>query len=87
MTARTITLTSKRQATLPAEVCRDLNLHAGDKIVLEQRDIGGETAWVIHSAAQEKPWYGALHTYAEKKSHAMEDIRSSTGNALGKAKS
>ena len=87
MTARTVKLTSKRQATFPAEVCRDLNLQPGDKVVLEHRDIGGESAWVISTTPKKEPWYGALHPYAEGKSHSMESIRKSIGEALGEEKS
>ncbi len=89
MPTKTITLTAKRQATFPAELCRELGLHPGDKLALERREVDGATAWIMRPASKHKPspWFGALRSYASGKSHTMGDIRRSIGRKTGKAKS
>lgn len=88
MPIKTITLTAKRQATLPVELCRDLGLHPGDRLALERRDVDGVPAWIMRPASAHKPlsWFGALGSYASGKSHAMEDIRESIGRKAAEAK-
>jgi bifunctional DNA-binding transcriptional regulator/antitoxin component of YhaV-PrlF toxin-antitoxin module len=89
MPVQAIKLTSKRQATFPAAVCRDMGLHPGDRIALERREIGGSPAWVMRPVSGEKstPWFGVLRAYAADKSHDMEDIRQSIGRGIAEAKS
>ncbi len=89
MPVQAIKLTSKRQATFPAEVCRDMGLHAGDRIALERREIGGAPAWVMRPVREYKtpPWFGALRAFAPGRSHAMNDIRRSIGRRVSEVKS
>ncbi len=84
MSVQTIKLTSKRQATFPAELCRELHLKSGDRLVLERREIDGKPAWVIRPASPEpESWFGALRSFASGKSHSMDDIRQSIGRKSG----
>ena len=84
---QTIRLTSKRQATFPARLCRELGIEAGDTLILERKEIGGDIAWLIKPQKQIKSsWFSALHKYAEGKDNDMESIRASIGKSLGNAK-
>jgi len=85
MPTKTITLTAKRQATFPAELCRDLGLQPGDKLALERREVDGTPTWIMRPASEHKTssWFGALRSYASDKSHVMEDIRRSIGRKAG----
>jgi bifunctional DNA-binding transcriptional regulator/antitoxin component of YhaV-PrlF toxin-antitoxin module len=85
MPSKTITLTAKRQATLPAELCRELGLQPGDKLALERCEVNGTPAWIMRPVSEEKTssWFGALRSYGSDKSHAMEDIRRSIGRKAG----
>lgn len=48
----TITLTSKRQATFPVELCRKMRLHAGDKLEVEPVSLpDGRKVWALAVAA------------------------------------
>lgn len=87
MVVRSAKLTAKRQATLPAELCRDLGVGPGDRLLLERRLVDGESVWVIQAETPhvEMPWFGALRGYANGKSHDMEDIRRSIGRREEKA--
>jgi bifunctional DNA-binding transcriptional regulator/antitoxin component of YhaV-PrlF toxin-antitoxin module len=89
MSIQTIKLTAKRQATFPAELCRDLSLHPGDRLALERREIDGAPAWIIRPASgDEAPsWFGALRPFASGKPHAMDDIRQSIGRKTAEADS
>ena len=56
-----ITLTTKRQATFPAQLCDDLNLRPGDIIELEPAELAGERVWVLRpQKAPQRPWLGCL---------------------------
>lgn len=80
-------LTSKRQATLPVGVCKELGVKAGDDIILEKQEIKGDMLWVLRTRKQDAPgWFGRLRRYARNKSHDMETIRSAIGARLGKEK-
>jgi len=84
MSIRTITLTSKRQTTLPAKLCRELGVRPGDKLSLKTCMIEGEPAWVIQNPKSvEMPWLGSLSEFADKKSDEMDDIRRSIGKHTG----
>ena len=79
-----MTLTAKRQATLPAALCEELGVAPGDKIILERREEGGETLWVLHGRKRiDWSWIGAGHRYAEGKSHRWEDIERTIAEAWG----
>ena len=78
---QTIKITAKRQATLPINLCRDMGIRAGDRLILDQRYIDGEVLWVIRFNLDKFSWMGALKRYAQNKSHHMGDIRRSIANA------
>ncbi len=44
---QTIKLTSKRQATFPAQLCRELGVKAGEELILERITIEGDINWII----------------------------------------
>lgn len=82
---RTMTLTAKRQATLPAELCEELGVAPGDKIILERREEDGETLWVLRGKKRiDWSWIGAAHKYANGKSHRWEDVERSIADAWGR---
>ena len=54
----TIKLTTKRQATLPRDLCEELGVHPGDEIALEQRVLGGETLWIMRPHKVDWSWLG-----------------------------
>ena len=73
----TIKITSKRQATFPAQLCGDLGIEPGDQVLVEPIQIHGKTVWTIQpvKVEAEDKWFGSLHKYAKGKSHSMEDIK------------
>ncbi|MFO7892435.1 MAG: AbrB/MazE/SpoVT family DNA-binding domain-containing protein [Longimicrobiales bacterium] len=77
MTQREIKLTTKRQATFPAALCRELGVRAGDRLVLERRDIDGEPAWLLRKPRPDWSWAGSLRGYASDRSHDWEAIERS----------
>lgn len=86
MPMRSVKLTAKRQATFPVEVCEELGVKPGDRLLLERREMDGAPAWVIHPASPTgSPWFAALRRFAVGKSHSMADIRRSIGTKLGGA--
>ena len=89
MPIQTIKLTAKRQATFPAELCRDLDLQPGDRLTLERRELDGAPAWVMRPLSGDAvpSWFGALRPFASGKSHAMDDIRRAIGRRMGETKS
>ncbi len=72
----TITLTSKRQATLPKEVCEELHLEPGDRLTIERQVIGGESVWILRPGKVDWSWMGSVPV-AEGASHDMDEIRES----------
>ena len=77
---QTLTLTSKRQATFPAKLCRELDVKPGEKILLERRELDGEPAWILHTKPKIKnEWFGILRHYAKNKTHNMNSIRRNIG--------
>ena len=81
----TLTITTKRQATFPAETCRELGLKPGDTVRLESAIIDGRQVWVLQPRpVRARTWAGALSRYGVKKTdHSMRAIRASiaTGRA------
>jgi|SaaInlStandDraft_1057018.scaffolds.fasta_scaffold346111_1 bifunctional DNA-binding transcriptional regulator/antitoxin component of YhaV-PrlF toxin-antitoxin module len=75
----TIKITSKRQATFPAELCGDLGIEPGDQVTVEPQNIAGKKVWVIQpvKTETEDKWFGSLSNYAKGKSHNMDDIKAS----------
>ena len=59
-----IKLTSKRQATFPAEVCRQLGFCPGDSLELTAIRHDSEMVWILKPAKQLRPsWLGRLRQY------------------------
>ena len=82
---QTIKLTSKRQATFPVQLCRELGVEAGDELILERKKIGTTFAWIITPPKKniDCSWFAALNKYAKGKDHNMKSIRTSVGISLG----
>lgn len=72
-----IKLTSKRQATLPAALCQELGVRAGDTLNLERRTVEGETVWVVRGAKPDWSWFGSARGYAAGKTHGWRGIAKS----------
>jgi bifunctional DNA-binding transcriptional regulator/antitoxin component of YhaV-PrlF toxin-antitoxin module len=79
---RTISLTAKRQATLPAEVCEELGLEPGDKVGLERRLVDGEAVWILRAPGRDWSWFGAAKRYAKDKSHRWQTIERRIAEAM-----
>lgn len=77
MSHREIKLTTKRQATFPAALCRELGVRAGDRLVLERREIDGEPAWLLRKPRPDWSWAGSLRRYASGRSHDWEEVEQS----------
>ena len=73
----TMTLTSKRQATLPVDLCRELGVMPGEKIELDRRVVDGETVWVLRGHRLDWSWFGAARRYGKGKKHRWTEIRRS----------
>ena len=72
---RTLKITSKRQATLPAALCEELGLRPGGKVDLDRRVVDGETVWVLRSRQVDWSWFGAARRYAKGKQHRWALVR------------
>jgi bifunctional DNA-binding transcriptional regulator/antitoxin component of YhaV-PrlF toxin-antitoxin module len=74
-----IKLTTKRQATFPAKVCRALGVSAGDEVILEPRtEADGSTSWRLKpESSRPRSWLGSLNAYAKGKKHSLRSIRES----------
>jgi hypothetical protein len=60
-----VTITAKRQATLPAALCK------------ERRLVGKKTVWILKGPGPDWSWIGSLRRYARGKSHRLRDIERS----------
>jgi bifunctional DNA-binding transcriptional regulator/antitoxin component of YhaV-PrlF toxin-antitoxin module len=84
---QTIKLTSKRQATFPIQLCRELGVKAGEELILERITIEGDINWIIKPKKEvNTKWFAALKKYARGKDHSIESIRTSIGKNLGESK-
>ena len=72
-----MTITSKRQATLPAALCEEIGLRPGSWVVLQRRVLDGERVWVLRSRKPDWSWIGAARRYAKGKSHRWADVKRS----------
>jgi AbrB family looped-hinge helix DNA binding protein len=72
----TITLTAKRQATFPKEVCEELHIEPGDRLNIERQVIGGESVWILRPGKVDWSWMGSVPV-SEATSHDMDNIRES----------
>jgi len=87
MQTELITITSKRQATLPVKLCQEIGLQPGDKLMLGRHIIDGNPAWVLQTPASlALPWFGCLSEFAKGKSSDINDVRKSIGKRLGQSK-
>jgi bifunctional DNA-binding transcriptional regulator/antitoxin component of YhaV-PrlF toxin-antitoxin module len=75
----TVKLTSKRQATFPAELCEEMGLIPGDELELIPRAEGGERYWILQKRkSPDRPWFGSLKAYAGNvEDHSIEAMRES----------
>jgi bifunctional DNA-binding transcriptional regulator/antitoxin component of YhaV-PrlF toxin-antitoxin module len=78
-----MTLTTKRQATLPRELCEELGVHPGDQIDLERAVIDDKPVWVLRPHRLDWSWIGSAKVAADA-SHDLDDIRASV--ARGRAR-
>lgn len=80
-----LTVTAKRQATLPAALCDELGIKPGDKIKAERRVVKGETVWVLRSRKPDWSWFGSARKYGTGKSHQWKNVQRSIlrGRAAG----
>ncbi len=79
-----IKITSKRQATLPKALCQELNIQPGDSLYLDRREIDGQVVWCLQPVhTNTPPWFGALLSYAEGKSHDLQRIDESVEKSFG----
>lgn len=79
---RTLKMTSKRQVTLPVQICEELGVEAGDTLLLERAQMEGRQAWLLRPRRERKErWAGSLRKYAVGKSHDMRDVRASIARA------
>ncbi len=79
-----IKLTSKRQATFPVDVCKQLGVGPGDSLLIEAIGEGSERQWILKPAKQSRPaWLGSLKSYAPNA--AVPWSREQHGEAVAKA--
>lgn len=79
---KSIRITSKRQATLPAELCADLGVGPGDKIEVDRRTVGGDVVWVLRARKPDWSWLGAAKKYAEGRTHDWDDVEKSIARGM-----
>jgi bifunctional DNA-binding transcriptional regulator/antitoxin component of YhaV-PrlF toxin-antitoxin module len=81
----TIKLTVKRQATLPLELCKELNLEPGSAIGVQKRIIDGKAVWCLEPVCEpDLSWMGRFKKEARGKKHDMGSIRRSIQRARRK---
>lgn len=76
-----LTLTSKRQATFPRELCEELGVHPGDRLDVERAVVDGKPVWVLRPHGFDWSWVGSAHV-PEGISHDMDAIRASIGRGI-----
>lgn len=79
---KTLKLTTKRQATLPVEVCEELGVGPGDEIALERRTIDGVSVWVLHARKPDWSWLGVARKYARGRTHEWDAVEESIGRGM-----
>lgn len=71
-----IKVTSKRQATLPRDLCRELGLEPGDTVNVEKRVVDGAAIWCLLRPRKTRlACFGVLRKAARGKSHDLRAIR------------
>lgn len=73
-----VTLTAKRQATFPKDVCDELGVQPGDQLDLERRILDGRPVWVLKPHRPDWSWIGAAAP-SKDVSHDLDAIRESIG--------
>jgi bifunctional DNA-binding transcriptional regulator/antitoxin component of YhaV-PrlF toxin-antitoxin module len=81
-----MTLTSKRQATLPRELCEELGVHPGDRLDVDRAVVDGKPVWVLRPHRIDWSWIGSAHV-AEGFHHDMDAIRESIGRGIAQDRS
>lgn len=71
-----VTLTAKRQATLPRELCEELDVRPGDRLDLERAVVNGQAVWILKPHRIDWTWIGAA-AVPDGISHDLDDIRAS----------
>lgn len=72
-----LTITAKRQATLPKELCEELGIEPGDRLGVERRVIDGEAVWLLRPGAPDWSWFGAARRHVRGRSHRWSVVRAS----------
>lgn len=72
-----MTITAKRQATLPVDLCEELGVGPGDRLRVERRRVAGQSVWVITGKKPDWSWFGRAGRFAKGKSHRWPDIERS----------
>ena len=76
-----MTLTSKRQATLPRELCDELGVHPGDRLDVDLAVVDGKPVLVLRPHRVDWSWIGSAQV-PEGIPHDMESIRASIGRGI-----
>ncbi|HET7294244.1 MAG TPA: hypothetical protein VFM88_17605 [Vicinamibacteria bacterium] len=77
-----IRLTTKRQATLPRQLCEEMRLRPGDSLVVADRIVDGRRVWLLRPADRiDTPWFARLKRYAKNKRHDLRSVRRSIERA------
>ena len=71
-----MTLTTKRQASLPRKFCKTLGIHSGDQIDLGRTVIDDLPVWVLKPRSLDWTWTASAKVCAGA-SHDLDDIRAS----------
>lgn len=79
-----MTITTKRQATLPAALCEELGVGPGHRVLLERRVLEGETVWVLRGGKPDWSWVGAARRYGKRKSHRWAEVKRSIARGWGR---
>ena len=80
---KSITITSKRQATIPKEVCDELGIGPGDELQLERATVDGDRVWILRSKKPDWSWAGMLKNYASSHDHDWHAIEASIAKGIG----
>lgn len=74
---KSVKLTTKRQATLPVQLCEELGVGPGDRLLLERRVLDGEAVWLLRRPEPDWSWAGSLKRYGRGRSHDWAAIERS----------
>ena len=77
-----MTITTKRQATLPRQVCEELGVAPGDQLELERRTVNGEPLWVLRGLKPDWSWFSAARRYGARKRHHWNAVEESIARGL-----